>query len=567
MRWIFPEPDPDIIQRLIREFNCSEILARVMANRQVQSLESSRPFFDPELTRLHDPFLMKNMDQAVERILTNLQKEIPILIFGDYDVDGTTGAALLTTALHYFGFKTVVEVPDRERDGYGLSIRGIEHARDSGADLIITCDCGINAFDKVDYARKVGVDVIITDHHTPDAALPEAVAILNPKQEECAYPFKGLCGGGVAFKLIQALAQKLNRDWAEIPNILELVTLGTAADMVPILDENRIIVSHGIRRLEETSHPGLRALLTSANLQDRELTVSRLVFGVAPRINAAGRMGDANRAVNLLLANDPQEAARLSEALDKENSRRQAIQQDMVDEALRMLHAEIDLKHDYAIVLGHEDWAPGVIGIVASRIKEEYHRPTIIIAFDENGLGKGSARSITGLDLYETLSECQEYLEGFGGHPMAAGCTLKREQFEQFRTAFIEACNSKLTPEDLEPRLVLEGELTFTDINPRFMRFLEKLSPYGPGNMRPKFAARGLEVVGNPRLVGNGDHLKFKVRQNGRTMDAIGFNLGDYYEKLITGWPVDLAFVVEVNEWQGQSKLQLNVRDIQISRD
>ncbi|NOZ03383.1 MAG: single-stranded-DNA-specific exonuclease RecJ [FCB group bacterium] len=567
MRWIFPEPDPDIVRNLAGEFKCSEILARVIANRQFTSLEAARPFFNPDLTQLYDPFLMKDMDRAVERILVNHHPGIPILIFGDYDVDGTTGAALLTTALQELGFKTSIEVPDRERDGYGLSIRGIERARDLGADLIITCDCGINAFDEVDYARKVGIDVIITDHHTPDASLPRAAAVLNPKQEGCTYPFKGLCGGGVAFKLSQALARTLKKNWMEIPYILELVTLGTAADMVPILDENRVLVSHGIERLQETDHAGLRALLRAANLLNRELTVSRLVFGVAPRINAAGRMGDAARAVKLLISSDEQEALQLSEALDKENCRRQAIQQEMVNEALRMIHSEIDLQRDFAIVLGHEDWSQGVIGIVASRIKEQYHRPTIIIAFDQKGKGKGSARSITGLDLYETLSECQDYLEGFGGHPMAAGCTLSRDQFFAFRTAFTRTCNAKLSSEDMEPRLILEGELTLTDIDSRFMRFLEKLSPYGPGNMRPKFAARGLQVMGNPRLVGNGDHLKFKVKQGGRTMDAIGFNLGDCYEKLITGWPIDLAFVVEINEWQGETNLQLNVRDIRVNQN
>ncbi len=567
MRWIFPEPDPDIVRRLADEFDCSEILARVMANRGLIDLESSRPFFEPKLDQLHDPFLMKNMDRVVERILKNIREQIPILVFGDYDVDGTTGAALLTTSLQYLGGKPVVEVPDRERDGYGLSIRGIEHARDMNADLIITCDCGINAFDKVDYAGKVDVDVIITDHHTPDAELPKAVAILNPKQEGCEYPFKGLCGGGVAFKLIQAVAKALDRNWTEIPNILELATLGTSADMVPILDENRVIVSHGLRRLEDTAHAGLEALLASANLRDKDLTVTRLVFGVAPRINAAGRMGDANRAVDLLLSNDRSEAAKLSEALDRENSRRQTIQQDMVDEAMHKINAEIDLKNDYAIILGEEGWSPGVIGIVASRIKEQYHRPTIVFAFDSNGIGKGSARSITGLDLYETLSQCSEYLEGFGGHPMAAGCNLKRDRFDEFRRAFTDICNASLTPDDMEPRIVLEGDVALNEIDQRFMRFLEKLSPYGPGNMRPKFSARGLTVVGNPRLVGSGDHLKFAVRQNGRTMDAIGFNLGESYEKLITGWPVDLAFVVEINTWQGHTNLQLNVRDIRINRD
>ncbi|RMF09787.1 MAG: single-stranded-DNA-specific exonuclease RecJ [Candidatus Neomarinimicrobiota bacterium] len=566
MEWIFQTPDPRVVRDLKHAFQCQEILAKVMANRDLHSREQAEAFFRPSLQHLHDPFLLPDMEKAVDRIRSNRSEGTPILVFGDYDVDGTTGAALLTQSLRHLGYRVEVEVPDRERDGYGLSYRGIEHAREKGADLIITCDCGINAFDQVDYARKVGLDVIITDHHTPDRDLPRATAILNPKLNGGSYPFQGLCGGGVAFKLVQALAEREAHPWEELPNLLELATLGTAADMVPILEENRILVFHGLKRLLETRHPGLRALLQSANLENRDLSVGNLVFSIAPRINAAGRMGDANRAVHLLLSTNPQEAADLAHALSQENTRRQSIQQTMVEEALRMVNAEIDLSHDRAIVLGHSDWSPGVIGIVASRIKEQFHRPTIIIAFDDQGKGKGSARSITGLDLYETLSECQEHLEGFGGHPMAAGCTLRRENFTAFRRAFTERCNQKLTQADLTPRLILEGEVQLSDIDQRFMRFLELMAPYGPGNMRPKFAARGLEVVGNPRLVGNGDHLKFAVKQNGRVLDAIGFNLGEQYEKLITGWPVDLAFVVETNTWQGQSRIQLNVRDIQLHR-
>jgi single-stranded-DNA-specific exonuclease len=570
MHWYIHAPDPDLVARLQRDFRCSPIIATILANRGIISLEESRPFFHPTLDQLHDPFQMRDMDRAVERIRRNLKHQVPILVFGDYDVDGTTGAALLYLALRMLGGRVFTYIPDREKEGYGFSPSGADFARQLGADLIITCDCGINAFAPVDYANSLGIDVIITDHHTPEADLPAAAAILNPKRPDCSYPFKGLCGGGVAYKLITALweAQPPGERVADretLRDLLDLVTLGTAADIVPILDENRVFVHQGLELLQTSSRPGLQALLEAAGLTGKTLSVGQLVFGLAPRINAAGRLGSASRAVELLTTDHPARARELALELDRENRRRQAIQQEVVEEALRLINAQVDLEQEYAIVLAGYDWHPGVVGIVASRIREMFNRPAVIIAMDETGQGKGSARSIPGLDMYEVLSQVSEHLEGFGGHPMAAGLTLREDRLEEFRRAFVAQVNERLGPADLEPTLTLDGEMTLTEIDGRLMDFLERLGPFGPGNMRPKFVARRVEIVGNPRVIGGGEHLRFKARQGRRVYPAVGFNQSQHYEKLIKGFPVDLAFVVEINEWQGQSTIQLNIRDIKLS--
>ncbi|MBT7494960.1 MAG: single-stranded-DNA-specific exonuclease RecJ [Candidatus Marinimicrobia bacterium] len=564
MRWNIKEPPEDLVSSLKKEFNTSHIIAKVMANRGLKSLESSKDFFSPSFDQLHDPFMMKNMDIAVDRIIKNVQNEIPILVFGDYDVDGTTGASLLYLGLKDLNAKVEFYIPDREKEGYGLSAGGIDYAKSIGADLLITCDCGINAFNPVNYANDLGIGVIITDHHIPDEKLPNAYAVLNPKQKGCAYPFKGLCGCGVAFKLISALSEKCGADSNVGLKHLDLVALATSADMVPILDENRVLVHNGLETLEQAEKPGIYQLLVQTGLVGESLNVGKLVFGLAPKINAAGRMGDANRTVELLTTSDKARAEELASILIRENKRRQLIQEDVVNDAIRMVHAQVDLAQDKVVIIGSKGWHPGVIGIVASRIKDEFSRPAIIISFDEDGIGKGSARSIPQLDLYEALSHASKFLEGFGGHPMAAGMTIREDKFENFKSIFLRNVNKILAEEDLIPRISIDGEMALTDINSRFMRFLEKLGPFGPGNMRPKFASRNLSISGQPRLIGNGEHVRFTVSQNGRNYPAIGFKLSSHYEDLIRGVPIDLAYVVEVNEWQGKSMIQLNVRDIQI---
>ena len=565
MRWKIKQPSEDHVASLKKEFNTSEIIAKVLANRGIESLKSSHNFFNPSNDQLHDPFMMKNMDIAVDRISKNIQNQKPILIFGDYDVDGTTGASLL-----YLGLKdlnAIVEyyIPHREKEGYGLSSGGIDYAHSIGADLLITCDCGINAFQPVDYANEHGVDIIITDHHIPDKKLPNAYAVLNPKQKGCEYPFKGLCGCGVAFKLISALSEKSGIGQNVGLNYLDLVALATSADMVPILDENRVLVHGGLDQLEESKSPGIHQLLVQTGLVGESLNVGKLVFGLAPKINAAGWMGDANRTVELLTTSDKTRAEELASILVRENKRRQLIQEDIVNDAIRLVHSQVDLENNKVVIIGAKGWHPGVVGIVASRIKDEFSRPAIVIAFDKEGIGKGSARSIPNLDLYEALSYAAKFLEGYGGHPMAAGLTVREDKFENFKSLFLRNVNKILTNDDLIPAISIDGEMALTDINSRFMRFLEKLGPFGPGNMRPKFVSRNLSISGQPRLMGNGEHIRFIVSQNGRNYPAVGFKLSSHYEDLIRGVPVDIAYVVEVNQWQGQSNIQLNVRDIQLS--
>ena len=559
--WKIKTPDTSLVFRLAEEFKTSEIIGRVLANRDIESLESSRSFFDPNLSQLHDPFLMKDMDIAAGMVAEKVKSGGRIFIFGDYDVDGTTGSSALFLFLTSLECNAKVYIPDRMKEGYGLSREGIDVAKDWGADLLISCDCGINATDEVAYANDQNLEVIITDHHMPDENLPEANAILNPKQPDCSYPFKGLCGGAVVFKLIQAVSLLLELDDDLVHQYIDLITLGTAADIVPLTDENRIIVKHGLKSLSKTKRPGLRALLEVSGLGEKELTVGRLLFWAAPRINAAGRLGDANRAVQLMTTENLPESLKLARELDEENRQRQDLQQSMVDEAIMKVNAEVDLEKEKAIVLWDDNWHEGVIGIVASKIKETYHRPAVIISLS-NGTGKGSARSVKGFDLYENLTECRELLDGYGGHPMAAGLTLNRENLEDFRTRFSNLAYETLADDDLVNSLDIEGEMDLNLIDGRFMDFLEKLAPFGPGNMTPKFITRHVIPVGNPRLVGNGDHLKFRAKKGETSYDAIGFNMGNHYEKLITGKPIDIAYVVEKNEWQGRTSIQLNIRDI-----
>ena len=561
--WKIKKPDPQLVSLIQQEFNCSLIIASVMANRNILSKEEAQKFFSPTLESLHDPFLMQDMDKAADRLADCIKNRQNILVFGDYDVDGTTGASTLGLFINSAGGNSEVYVPDRETEGYGLSTQGVDRAEKIGAELIITSDCGITGHDSVDYANSRDIDVIITDHHMPSPELPNAYAVLNPKRDDCSYPFKGLCGGGVTLKLAEAVAIMLEIDPELVYSHLDLITLGTSADLVPILDENRAIVHHGLKSLKNTAKPGLHALLEVSNLLEKELTVGRLIFGVAPRINAAGRLGDANRAVALFSTDNPIEAAEIARDLDEENRNRQDIQQTIVDEALLKVNSECDLQNENAIVLWEEGWHQGVIGIVASRIKEEFHRPTVIIAM-ENGVGKGSARSIYNFDLYENFTNCAAHLDGFGGHPMAAGMTISKSNLPLFRETFINLANNALSESDLVGTLTIETEMKLSDINGRFMEFLDKLAPFGPGNMRPQFVSRKVEIAGKPRLVGNGDHLKFRAKQNSKTFDAIAFNMGKHYSDLLSGKPFDLAFVVEENEWQGRKSIQLNIRDIKL---
>ena len=437
MKWIFSNTNPKLVLSIQAQYRISPIMASILAERGLLSTDETNSFFDPNLNLLHDPFLMKNMNQAVKRIINAIKRDESIMVFGDYDVDGTTAASILYIGLLNMGANVSTYIPNREKEGYGISDLGIDTAKKRKAKLIITCDCGTNDFDHVDYANASGIDVIITDHHTPGDNLPNAIAILNPKQKDCEYPFKELCGGGVAIKLLTGLIYTLKLSFNLVYDLFDLAALGTSADLVPMIDENRIIVYHGLKVLRESDRPGLRELLKVAGVDiNHTVSVGQVVFNVAPRINAAGRLGDANRSVQLLTTRDKAFAKEVALDLDNENKRRQLIQSQVVEEAMLKVNAEVDLKKDHAIVLGSHNWHAGVVGIAASKLKESFHRPTIIIGFDQEGNGKGSARSISKLNMYDALKKSSAQLVNYGGHPMAAGLSLHSNNFETFRSEF-----------------------------------------------------------------------------------------------------------------------------------
>ena len=566
MQWIFPNLQSDQVRDTMEHYQVPESIAKVMVARGLTELDKTKEFFTPNISQLHNPFLLKDMDKAVNRIIQNIDSDTPIFIFGDYDVDGTTAASLLFIGLQNLGATVKTYIPNREKEGYGVSEMGIDKAAKFGANLFITCDCGINAINRVNYANEKGIDVIITDHHIPGEILPNAFAIINPKQVDCEYPFKGLCGGGVALKLLSGLVKRMGYSFDLITDLMDLAALGTSADLVPMRDENRGIVHYGFETLRSTRRPGIRELLKISKVDlERDISVTQVVFHVAPRINAAGRLGDANRSVELLTTRDTGIAIELAKELDEENLSRRAIQQGVVDEALFMVNSQVELEKDRAIVLGSRGWHQGVVGIAASKIKEEFNRPTIIISFDEEGNGKGSARSIRGLDLYSALSASSEHLLNYGGHAMAAGLAIHESKLNEFRKVFLSYAESTLSENDLEPKLYLDTEINILDLNSRFMDFMKKLGPFGPGNMRPKFAVMRADVVGNPKIIGNGDHIRFRIKQKHSVIDVIGFGLANYYQDLIMGEPVDIACVVETNVWKGRESTQLNARDIRLS--
>ena len=533
MRWIFPNLQSDQVRTTMEHYKVPESIAKVMVSRKLTDLDQTKEFFSPSIAQLHNPFLMKGMEKAVNRIIRNIESETPIFIFGDYDVDGTTGASILYTGLSNLGAKVKTYIPNREKEGYGVSEMGIDKAGKFSADLFITCD---------------------------------AYSILNPKQVDCDYPFKGLCGGGVALKLLSGLVKKMGFSFDLITDLMDLAALGTSADLVPMKDENRVFVHIGLKTLRTTRRPGLRSLLKVAKVDlDRDLSVTQIVFHVAPRINAAGRLGDANRSVELLTTTDTDIANQLAQELDQENLSRRVIQQGVVDDALFLVNSEVDLEKDKAIVLGSRGWHQGVVGIAASKIKEEFNRPSIIISFDEEGNGKGSARSIKGLDLYNALTAASEHLENYGGHAMAAGLAIHESKLNDFRKAFLSYADSVLNVNDLEPQLYLDAEIRLFDLNRRFMEFIKKLGPYGPGNMRPKFFVTNANVIGNPKVIGNGDHIRIQVKQKHSIIDVVGFGLAHHYQDLILGVPIDIACIVETNVWRGKESIQLNARDIRLS--
>ena len=566
-QWEFKTVDEDSVLNVADTFDLPKTIARIMSLRGITSKDHSRVFFYPDLDQLHDPFLMQDMEKAVDRILTAIKYKQTILVFGDYDVDGTSSTAFLTLFFRSLDVDIHFYIPSREKEGYGLSTNGIDYAKYIGADILITCDCGISDFDKVTYAKGKGLDVIVTDHHKPTGELPKAFAVVNPNRRDCSYPFKGLCGAGVVFKLALGICEKGKYDPEKVWFHSDVVTLGIAADLVPICDENRAIVYKGIQQIEKQTNPGIAALRKTGGLCEKDITVGRLVYWMTPKINAAGRLGSASRAVKLLTTQNPVFAMKIARELEEENNRRKDITLKIINEALYMVKTECNLDNEKAIVLQKNDWHPGVIGIVASRIKETYSRPTIIIAMEDKE-GKGSGRSIVDFDMVDALNECREHLIGFGGHPIATGLSMQSDKFQAFRKKFLQVADDKIHTENLKPTIYVDVELKLEDVNHRMINFLNALEPYGPGNMRPVFVSRNLSVEGIPRLIGRDQNtLKFTVKQNKTPFESIGFNMAEYYEKLIQNSPIDIAYVIGENIWNDRKSIQLELKDIKLRKE
>ncbi len=561
-RWTYYDIHPQVDQ-IMELINVPRVIAQILLNRGVGTFDEARYFLKPTMDDLHNPFLMADMDQAIERIASAIQKNEHIMIFGDYDVDGTTSTTLLYLTIKLLTDQVSYFIPDRLKEGYGLSIYGIQLAKERGAGLILAVDCGITANKEVDQARLMGLDVIIIDHHVPGETLPDAVAVLNPKRMDCDYPFKELCGVGLAYKVAQALAEQVGLPDHAVYAHMDLVALGTTADIVPLRDENRVLTKYGLAMIQQTKKPGLQALINAVGLKQKEIVTGHVVFGLAPRINAAGRMGDANRVVRLLTTENREEADQLAEELNMENVRRR--QQDSVafEEARDVVENDAFLSEANGIVLASERWHPGIIGIVASRMVEAFSRPVVMIAMNGD-TGRGSARTMGDFHLYNAIKECADLLIQFGGHHHAAGLSIARENVTAFQQRFHEVVTANATPEDFIPRLNIDSEIEFDEVTPRLMKLLKMLGPFGPDNNHPVLVSRNLTLVGAPNIIGSEKtHLKFKVRQKNHVIDAIGFGMADYADQL-RAQPnrVHLAYTLEENTWHGKTSTQLRIKDI-----
>jgi len=579
-RWALKEPgDADLTAALSRTLNISPILAGLLVGKGITTYEEAKKFFRPDIKDLHDPFLMKDMDKAIERIEKAIASGEKILVYGDYDVDGTTAVALVYSFLKTIYDKVDFYLPDRYKEGYGVSIAGIDYAQANNMSLIIALDCGIKAIDKVVYANERNIDFIICDHHRPGDELPAAVAVLDPKRDDCEYPYKELSGCGIGFKLVQAYAQKLNVPFTRLEKYLDLVAVSTAADIVPITGENRILVYYGLKRLNEKPRHGLEAILKTNNILKKDfvdtatgeisqrynLDVTNLVFVIGPRINAAGRIYDARHAVDLLIADDHSGAHDSSVLVNKHNDERRELDSTITEHALAIVRDDPRFIKRKTTVLFHPEWHKGVIGIVASRLTEKYYRPTIILT-ESNGLATGSARSVKDFDIYNAIESCSDLLEQFGGHMYAAGLTMKLENVEKFMDRFEEVVAATIEEKMLTQEVEINAELKLTDITPNFYNVLKQFSPFGPGNMNPVFKSEGVRDTGMSRIVGN-NHLKLNLAQDENTrygIDGIAFQMGQYHPFIRRKIPFDICYTLEENTFNGKTSIQLNVKDIKV---
>ena len=571
-RWTFPSTEIPLehlekSKKLSDELGVSPVLTGILVKRGIDTFEGARSFFRPSLDNLHDPFLMDGMQLAVDRIVKAVADKEKILVYGDYDVDGTNGVALMWTFLNSIRADAEYYIPDRIKDGYGLSVAAVERTRERGIQLLISVDCGITAVKPVERATELGIDVIICDHHEPGDIIPSAHAVLDPLKPGCPYPYKTLCGCSVAFKLVQALSTHpsfqpmLEESNQTLLQYLDFVTLATTADIVNLTGENRVLVKLGLEVLNTNPHPGVHALIDTSGLKLGRITAGQIVFVLAPRINAVGRLGDATRAVELLTSESFTTALERAKVFEEENRNRRKIDEDTFIEAQELVENYLDIDNESAIILHQETWHPGVIGIVASRLVERYYRPTIMMT-TVDGIAKGSARSVAGFDIYQALKRCEDKLVQFGGHKYAAGLSVELDRLDEFKEAFNEIAKELLTGDLLTPEIRVDAEIRLGEVTPKFVRVLNQFAPFGPGNMRPVFVARNVEIYGTPRIVGK-NHLKFKVRSNGQIFDAIGFNLGGFIEKLLHGRrTADLAFSLDESDFAGEAVPQLKIKDI-----
>ncbi|HDO27625.1 MAG TPA: single-stranded-DNA-specific exonuclease RecJ [Bacteroidetes bacterium] len=576
-RWVLKKTtDKEAVKQLSNALNINERLSILLVQRGIKTYDEAKRFFRPGLKHLHDPFLMKDMDKAVDRILLAHERGEKIMVFGDYDVDGTTAVALVYSFIRRFHKKVEFYIPDRYKEGYGISYKGIDFACENGFTLLIALDCGIKAVEKVKYAKQHGLEIIIGDHHRPGDVIPDAAAVLDPKQPECLYPFKDLSGCGVGFKLIQAIAKKRGNPESTVFSGIDLVAVSIAADIVPMIGENRVLAYYGLKKINEKPRAGLRVLLSSAGLGknknsanfyfDREITINDLVFLVGPRINATGRIEDATDSVRLLISRENEYAEKLGKQINELNLTRRDLDTGITIEAIDVLTKDKDHKNRRTTVVYKETWHKGVIGIVASRLIETFYRPTIVLT-RSGDLITGSARSIKNFDIYDAIDSCSHLLEHFGGHTYAAGLALKPENLDRFIEEFENYASERLTDEMMIPEIEIDEELYISDINSKFFRILKQFAPFGPGNMSPSFQTTNVIDTGYVKLVGkNGsNHLKFSVvhpDHTGSPFPAIAFNQGQHFEDMITGKTFSICYHIDENYWQGHTSLQLRIKDI-----
>jgi single-stranded-DNA-specific exonuclease len=561
MRWaIKPKPSEEKVKNLARDLKVEEFVATLLVQRGIETYEEARQFFRPTLEDLHNPYLMKDMDKAVERIELAIENGENILVFGDYDVDGTTAVSLVSSYLKTYYPNVATYIPDRYDEGYGISFKGIDYADDNGFSLIIALDCGIKSIDHVAYAKERNIDFIICDHHRPGNSLPEAVAVLDPKRDDCTYPYDELCGCGIGFKLIQALGENRNQTIEDLTSYLDLVATAIAADIVPMTGENRILAYFGLQVINSDPRPGFKAL--THQIKKKTLDITDVVFIIAPRINAAGRIKHGNHAVELLTEFDFEQAQQFASEIEAYNSERKDLDKQITKEALVQI-IENKEKERFTTVVFQEDWHKGVIGIVASRLIETYYRPTLV--FTKSGdKYAASARSVKGFDVYNALESCSEHLEQFGGHMYAAGMTLLEENYQLFKDAFEKVVEETIHPDMLIPEISIDAEINFSDITPKLMRILQQFEPFGPQNMTPVFLTKNVKDTGYAQRLGaDEEHLKLFVRQNNSEgMAAIGFGLGNKMELTTNKKPFEAVYCIDENEWNGKTFVQLRLKDI-----